>query len=222
MGPEALARYRCRPATAGAGRSPRSRTRVLFWDIHRISSAERWLLTRESASRGVKDQLADKLGLDVVEAAAAVLVVMHQHGPRHREHHAEPGHRPARRGSRGGWRRRGSNAVAIARQLGCEQVLVPPVAAVLSAAGELIAELTADYASTLHTTSSGFDAAGVGASLSHLQQQCNDFISRSGVGALESAVSFTVEARYADQAWNWTSRFGRPVRSMVVGHRAER
>ena len=159
-------------------------------------------LDAESARRGVKDQLADKLGLDVVEAASAVLRLTTEHMVRAIESITlNQGIDPREAVLVAGGGAGGLNAVAIARQLGCEQVLVPPVAAVLSAAGELIAELTADYASTLHTTSSDFDADGVGATLSHLQQQCNDFISRSGVGALESAVTFTVEARYADQAW---------------------
>ena len=102
----------------------------------------------------------------------------------------------------GGGGAAGLNAVAVARRLGCREVVIPEVGAALSAAGALMSDLSAEYGRMAFATSDRFDArrdqrrAG-GAS----KQQCRAFIAGPGEGSLEQRIDYTVEARYPHQIW---------------------
>ena len=98
----------------------------------------------------------------------------------------------------GGGGAAGLNAVAIARRLGCAQVILPEVAAALSAHGALISDLRAEYSGTLYTSTGDFDFNGVNALLEGLEQKCRAFIEGPGAGSLEQVVEFTAEARYPE------------------------
>jgi len=80
-------------------------------------------------------------------------------------------------------------------------VLIPEAGAVLSAAGALMSELSADYAQMLFTTSQRFDEAGVNAVLAALESRCRAFADGPGEGAVETTIEFSVEARYPHQIW---------------------
>ena len=95
----------------------------------------------------------------------------------------------------------GLNAVALARRLGCPRVIIPDVAAALSAAGALISDLSTEF-SQLHLTTAGqFDGAGVNAVLADLEERSRRFAAGPGARARATAVDFSVEARYARQIW---------------------
>jgi len=101
----------------------------------------------------------------------------------------------------GGGGAAGLNAVAIARRLGCQRVIIPDVGAALSAAGALASDLTADYAATFRTTSAAFDHAGVAAVLEQLQDKCHRFITGAGAGAAQSGIDLFAEMRYPREIW---------------------
>ncbi|HXM87756.1 MAG TPA: hydantoinase/oxoprolinase family protein, partial [Solirubrobacteraceae bacterium] len=97
----------------------------------------------------------------------------------------------------------GLTILAIARELGCREVLVPRAAGVLSAFGgqhsEIVREMTAPHA----TNSKQFDFDGVAATLRSLRERMLAFeaeLPRGLAGAVDHR--YFVEARYAYQVWD--------------------
>lgn len=95
----------------------------------------------------------------------------------------------------------GLNSVKIASRLGVPHVLFPDTGAVLSAAGALLADLTANFSAPLVTTSTDFRFDEVNACLAKLQERCEEFILGPGDGASETEIVFSVDARYERQVW---------------------
>jgi N-methylhydantoinase A len=95
----------------------------------------------------------------------------------------------------------GLNCVVIARRLGCRRVMVPETGAALSAAGALMSDLTSHFHAMFHTDSRSFDREGVNTVLERLEEQCRAFVAGPGGNSADSAVSWSAEARYPDQAW---------------------
>jgi N-methylhydantoinase A len=159
-------------------------------------------LDRDKACESIEQHVGGPLQLDVIEAAAAILRLTTEHMVRAIEEITlNQGLDPSAAVLVGGGGAAGFNAVAIARQLGCPQVVIPAVGAVLSAAGALMSDLVADFAAALFTTSGDFDFAGVNAILDRLEQQCQAFADGPGSSAIESGFEFTAEARYPHQIW---------------------
>ena len=159
-------------------------------------------LETEAAAAAIESHVAGKLGLSLHEAAAAIMSVATENMVHAIEDiTVNQGIDPREAAIVGGGGAAGLNAVAIARRLGCAQVILPEVAAALSAHGALISELRAEYSGTLYTSTGGFDFNGVNALLEALEDKCRAFIRGPGAGSLEQVVEFTAEARYPSQIW---------------------
>ena len=159
-------------------------------------------LETDAAGNAIETHVAGKLGLSLHEAAAAIMRVATENMVHAIEDiTVNQGIDPREAAIVGGGGAAGLNAVAIARRLGCAQVILPEVAAALSAHGALISELRAEYSGTLYTSTGGFDFNGVNALLEGLEQKCRAFIEGPGAGSLEQVVEFTAEARYPSQIW---------------------
>ena len=159
-------------------------------------------LETEAAASAIETHVGSKLGLSLHEAAAAIMSVATENMVHAIEDiTVNQGIDPREAAIVGGGGAAGLNAVAIARRLGCAQVILPEVAAALSAHGALISELRAEYSGTLYTSTGGFDFNGVNALLEGLEDKCRAFIDGPGAGSLEQVVEFTAEARYPSQIW---------------------
>ena len=159
-------------------------------------------LETEAAAAAIESHVAGKLGLPLHEAAAAIMSVATENMVHAIEDiTVNQGIDPREAAIVGGGGAAGLNAVAIARRLGCAQVILPEVAAALSAHGALISELRAEYSGTLYTSTSGFDFNGVNALLEELESKCRAFIEGPGAGSLEQEIELTAEARYPSQIW---------------------
>ena len=159
-------------------------------------------LETEAAANAIETHVGGKLGLSLHEAAAAIMSVATENMVHAIEDiTVNQGIDPREAAIVGGGGAAGLNAVAIARRLGCAQVILPEVAAALSAHGALISELRAEYSGTLYTSTGGFDFNGVNALLEELEDKCRAFIEGPGAGSLEQVVEFTAEARYPSQIW---------------------
>ena len=170
----------------------------------------------EYAAKAIENEVAGPLGLDLLEAASAILrlatenmvgaieeITIHQ------------GIDPRSAVVVGGGGAAGLNAVAIARRLGCTTVIIPEVVPALSAAGALISDLHADYRSLFYTSTNSFDFDGVNASLDSLEAKCQAFLDGPGADATEKSIEFFAEARYRAQIWEidlplQTTRFKTP------------
>jgi N-methylhydantoinase A len=159
-------------------------------------------LDAEAATRVVSDQIAERMGLELHAAAAAILKVSTENMVRAVEDMTiYQGIDPREAVLVGGGGAAGLNAVAIARRLGCVRVVVPEIGPVLSAAGALMSDLISEYAHTLHTTSQRFDFKGVNAVLDDLRSSCVRFAEESGAGSVATHIELFADVRYPHQIW---------------------
>ncbi|ADB52803.1 hydantoinase/oxoprolinase family protein [Conexibacter woesei] len=152
------------------------------------------------AARTAVEELAAPLGVDVQEAAAAVLTI----ATSNMLHAIEDvtvaqGIDPAETVLVAGGGAAGFNAVEIARRLACRRLIVPEVGAALSAAGALLSDLSTDFSTTLFAATEAFDAGAVNAALAELTVRCRDFLATAGDGAGE--IEYRAEGRYPHQVW---------------------
>lgn len=162
----------------------------------------RMVLDRGAARRALKENVADKLGLSVEAAAAAVFALTTEKmvGAID-EITVNQGIDPSDSVLIGGGGAAGLNAVAVGRRLGCAGVLIPEAGSLLSAAGALMSDITSDYAHMSYTTTRQFDYGTVNEVLERLENRCREFAKGPGGDALNVSIDFSVEARYMHQIW---------------------
>jgi N-methylhydantoinase A len=157
-----------------------------------------------AAAETALGELSDALGVETREAAHAVLAIANERmiaaiGELTVNEGVDP--RDSTLVAGGG--AAGLTIAAIARELGCREVLIPRAAGVLSAFGgqhsDIVREMTAPHV----TNTLDFDYDGVRATLDGLRQRMAAFESELPAG-LAGAVQrrYFVEARYAYQVWD--------------------
>ena len=154
------------------------------------------------AEKAVRDTVAVPLGLELEQAALAIMTLATENMVGAIEQitiHQGLDPREAVLVGAGG--AAGLNSVAISRRLGCATVIIPEVGAALSAQGALISDLHADYRALFSTSTDAFDFDGANAVLDDLVSRCRAFIEGPGAGSIESSIEVTVEARYRSQVW---------------------
>jgi N-methylhydantoinase A len=155
------------------------------------------------SQEAIEREIAGPLGMGIEEAAAAILEVATERMINAIEDIAiSQGVDPRDAVMISGGGSGGFYACAIARRLGCDQVIVPEAAAALSAVGAYISDLVADFAVTLPTSTERFPADEVNRVLDQLGRACEDFVAGPGADSAEQNVAFSVEARYPQQIWD--------------------
>jgi N-methylhydantoinase A len=169
----------------------------------------------EGRARAAIDRdVARPLGLDVEEAASAVLALATEHMVQAiTEITVDAGIDPRGAVLIGGGGAAGLNSGAIMRRLGCRALVIPETGAVLSAVGALMADLSAEFSAACFTSSEAFDAELVDGVLDGLRERCRSFARE--VGAEQHQIELTAEARLARQVWQIdvplrAERFGPP------------
>jgi N-methylhydantoinase A len=156
----------------------------------------------ELARAALERDVARPLGLDVNDAAAAVLGLAVERMVTAIEGITlSQGIDPARAVMIGGGGGAGLYSVGIARRLGVADVILPDVAAALSASGALISDLQSMFATTSVMRTDAFDAAVAADVLAGLRSRAERFLADAGDGAISREIRFTVEARYPNQVW---------------------
>jgi N-methylhydantoinase A len=96
----------------------------------------------------------------------------------------------------------GLTVVALARELGVRDVLVPRTGGVLSAMGGLISEIVVEFSQSEAAETSRFDFDAVNRTLGDLEQRAKHLGARlRDHGIAEARFEYLVEARYAGQVW---------------------
>lgn len=155
------------------------------------------------AARSAIGRVGERIGLGVEECAAAVLTVANEQmvGAIHQlttNEGVDPRDSLVVAGGGAG----GLNCVAIMRELGCKQVLVPRSAGGLSACGAQFSDIVFEYTATHPTSTRNFDLAGVSTAIQRLREQATFEADRlSERGYPETAFNLAVEARYEQQNW---------------------
>lgn len=163
----------------------------------------RLALDVEGARAALDEYVAVPLGMEIDDAARAVVTVATEHMVRAIEEITINQGIDVRGGLLvGGGGAAGLNSVAIARRLGCSQLLIPETGAALSAAGALMSELSAEFATAFPTSTAAFDFDGANRVLESLDDQCAKFAAGPGRNALEVRHEYVAEARYANQMWD--------------------
>ena len=158
-------------------------------------------LDPDAAHRVIRDDIAVPLGLEVAAAAAAIMRITTENMVHAIEEiTVGQGLDPRQAVLVGGGGAAGLNLVAIARRLGCSEVIIPETGAALSAAGALLTDLSADQAETFVTDTANFDAEGVNAVLTRLSEASDAFARRAAPGA-PARIDYSMEARYPRQNW---------------------
>jgi N-methylhydantoinase A len=156
----------------------------------------------EAARDAIGREVAEPLRLGRKEAAAAILrLACERMVTGIEEITLNQGIDPSSAVMVGGGGGAGLYAVTIARRLGCRSVVIPEVAAALSASGALLSDLQADYAITEVMLSSELDLGAANAVLERLRGRCDAFVAEAGERAVSSDVRLSAEARYPHQVW---------------------
>jgi N-methylhydantoinase A len=156
----------------------------------------------DAARSAVERVLAAPLGLDIPDAAIAVLeIATEQMVHAIEEITVNQGIDPRDAVVVGGGGAAGLNSVAIARRLGCASVVFPIVGAALSAAGALLSDLVREFSATFPTSSSAFAFEDVNRTLDALSDRCAQFLEASGGYDRRGVVEYWAEARYPHQVW---------------------
>jgi N-methylhydantoinase A len=159
-------------------------------------------LYEDAARQSVEVNVAFRLGVDLDEAAAAVLSLATENMVGAIEEITiDQGIDPATAVLVGGGGAAGLNCVPIARRLGCSRVIIPEIGAGLSAAGGLLSDLSVEFSQVMFSQSSAFKYEAVNNLLGDLERKCSDFIAGPGRGSTEQSIEFSVEARYPHQIW---------------------
>lgn len=158
-------------------------------------------LDAPASGRAIAEGIAAPLGLEVNEAASAIMAVATERMVQAIEEiTVNQGVDPRSAVLVGGGGAAGLNAVAIARRLGSRRVVIPQAGAVLSARGALMSDLTSEYAAALFTGSDHFEHERAEALLGELRGRCVEFAERND-SAGDAQIEFIAEARYRHQVW---------------------
>ena len=159
-------------------------------------------LRRQAAVDAIREQVGVPLGVGEDEAAAAIVKLATERMVSAIEAiTVRRGIDPRQAVLVGGGGAAGLNVVAIARRLGCREIIVPTLGPALSAAGALMSELSRSYEVVGQTTSADFDYRRVNSILEDLEARCKAFIDGPGAGSVSQHIEFSLEARYPHQIW---------------------
>ncbi len=161
----------------------------------------RMTLDRDAAAEAIRTRLAEPLGMSVDAAAEAVIVIASEQMRGLLSDMTVAQGRDARDCTMvAGGGAAGLNIVRIAREAEIRHVLIPRLAAGLSALGGQYSDIMATFARGQHTLSSAFDFGSVNGAMGDLAEEVETFL--AGVDhAGERHRRFSCEARYDQQLW---------------------
>ena len=165
----------------------------------------------EPAAGVIRRHVAEPLGLDLNEAASAILTLATERMVTAIEEITlNQGIDPRQGLLIGGGGGGGLYCTGIAHRLGCWPALIPSASAALSATGAMLSDLRATYTATELMSARVFDRERANAVLDGLHAQCRDFCDGPGAGSIRSVINFSVEARYQEQVWEIEVPLARP------------
>jgi len=160
-------------------------------------------LDLEASRAAIKRAVADPLGISVEEAAWSIVSLATENMVQAiHEITVNQGVDPADAVLIGGGGAAGLNSTFIARRLGCKSLIFPETGAALSAAGALMSDLSADFATSLFTSTAAFDNDKVNRAIANLTGRCEAFATRAGIAPDALDVELVAEARYENQVWD--------------------
>ena len=161
----------------------------------------RMVLDSNAARRAIEDHLCGPLDLTAEACAEAILVVVTEQMRNLIMDATVAQGRDARECLMvAGGGAAGLNIVRIGREIGLRQIIIPKLAAGLSAVGGLFSDITAVFSRGHYTVSTDFDYAGVNQALEELNEEMDRFFAAVAYDG-ESQRRIECEARYDQQMW---------------------
>lgn len=164
-----------------------------------------------AAERAIQEKLATPLGIDARAAATAVIdVVNHSMAEALKIVSVQRGYDPrdfvlAAFGGAGPL-----HAVALADELGMNEVLCPPIPGAFSALGLVGTDLKRDYVRTFFATSDKASPDALAAAFAELEKLGSAMLERAGVPEQRRRFERAVDARYVRQSYELTVPVGEP------------
>ncbi len=158
-------------------------------------------LDREAAVGAVQN-LADRLGLGLLETAEGVITIVDAGmAAAIRSRTIQKGHDPrdftlVALGGAGPL-----HAASLADMLGVPEVLVPPFPGITAAMGLLTSDLKYDQMRTAFMTEGGIDAARLDRELAEMEAELRAVLARDGVPESDVAVAAALDCRYVGQGY---------------------
>jgi N-methylhydantoinase A len=161
-----------------------------------------------AASARVIGRLADTFGQSADETAAAIMTIANELMIKAiGEITVNEGLNPRESVIVAGGGAAGFNIMPIARELGCDTVILPRTASALSACGMQASDIVFEATRSRFTDTANFDAAAVNAALAAIEEELAAF--RRGLKGADGArvrTELLVEARYRAQVWELDTR----------------
>lgn len=155
-----------------------------------------------AAARAAVSAVAEKIGLGVEEAAFRILSLASDLMMRAiADITINEGVNPRESTIVAGGGAAGVNIMTIAKELGCNRVILPKVASALSASGMQYADIVAEETASLVMLTNHFDGQAINAVFDDLEGRLNAFRTRLPGENDDYAVEFVAEARYLGQVW---------------------
>jgi N-methylhydantoinase A len=155
-----------------------------------------------TAARGAIESVSSKIGLTIEECAYRILTLASELMIRAiGDITINEGVNPRESTIVAGGGAAGLNIMLIAKELGCDRVILPKTASALSAAGMQYANIVSEEAASLVTSTNGFDFEGVAAVFAALQAKLDAFAAGLGHDGTGYRIEFIAEARYVGQIW---------------------
>ncbi len=149
----------------------------------------------------IKEKIGEPLGLDEIEAAAAIIrVVDHQMAGAARLVSVDKGHDPREFALFAFGGAGPLHATAIARELGVPHVVVPRFPGITSALGSVLADVRHDFVQTLHTPLDGVRPDEADHILAAQAREGRDVLAREGVAVASVEVSHEADLFYRGQS----------------------
>ena len=159
-------------------------------------------LSIDKARTAVREAIAEPLGLEMSEAADAMMSVANEHMVTAiRDITINEGVDPRDSLIVAGGGAGGMTICRIADELGCTRVLVPKVAGNLSASGGLLSDIVREFSVSNWAETSDFPRIEVNEVLDALSEEMEAFFEELGTPLHEQQREYFVEARYPYQVW---------------------
>lgn len=165
-----------------------------------------------AAAHRVVGALAERLGRSLDDTAAAIMTIADELMIKAiGEITVNEGLNPRESVVVAGGGAAGFNIMAIARELGCATVVLPRLAAALSAVGMQHSDIVFEATRSRFTDTTGFDIAGVNAALEAIEAELAAFHrGLSGAAGARVTTELLVEARYRAQVWELDAKLPAP------------
>ncbi len=160
-------------------------------------------LDLDAAATAIRRDIAESLGVEVIDAASSIYELATRHMVEAVEEHLllhGLDQRDATLVMGGG--AGGLNAAALGRQLGCRRLVVPSYAAALSAAGGLVTAREDEFVEPVRATSARPDDGALTEVLQRLRRRAESFFEANAIPVDAQRSVVTIDARYESQAWD--------------------